>query len=298
VTAGAATATDLEPVTTGFASPAAAAGRGPHVLLTAILLRVGRTVLSVVASAAVIVGLWYAFIAVFDLNPLVAKDPQAVWKYLFTADKAAESRRAILDGLWHTLGDAGVGYAAGTVAAIVVAVAFVLFRPVERALMPVAMMLRSVPLVAMIPLLTLIFGRGLTAVGVIAGIIVFFPSLVNLVFGLRSGPPAAADLVRAYGGGPATVLRKVALPSALPALFVSARIAVPGAVIGALLAEWLATGEGLGYYMQRAQQTFNYGGVWASVVVITVASIALYAVVGFIEAIVLARYGPNSGRGR
>ncbi len=298
MTAGSPAATAAEPATAGSAPPVAAAGRGTHVLLAAILLRVGRTVLSVVASAAVIVGLWYAFIAVFDLNPLVAKDPQAVWKYLFTADKAAESRRAILDGLWHTLGDAGVGYAAGTVAAIVVAVTFVLFRSVERALMPVAMMLRSVPLVAMIPLLTLIFGRGLTAVGVIAGIIVFFPSLVNLVFGLRSGPSAAADLVLAYGGGPATVLRKVALPSALPALFVSARIAVPGAVIGALLAEWLATGEGLGYYMQRAQQTFNYGGVWASVVVITVASIALYAVVGFVEAIVLARYGPNSGRGR
>ncbi len=276
----------------------AATTTSAHQVLATIGLRVGRTVLSVVASAAVIVGLWYAFIKVFDLNSLVAKDPKAVWTYLFTAEKAPQSRKAILDGLWHTLGDAGIGYLAGTVAAVVVAVTFVLFRSVERALMPVAMMLRSVPLVAMIPVLTLVFGRGLTAVGVIAGIIVFFPSLVNLVFGLRSGPSAAADLVLAYGGGAATVLRKVALPSALPALFVSARIAVPGAVIGALLAEWLATGEGLGYYMQRAQQTFDYGGVWASVVVITVASIALYAVVGFLEAIVLARYGPSSGRGR
>ncbi|CAO5164269.1 NitT/TauT family transport system permease protein [Frankia sp. AiPs1] len=266
-------------------------------LVTVVLARVGRMMLTVLASAAVIVGLWYAFIAVFDLNSLVAKDPQAVWDYLFTARRAPASRKAIMDGLWHTLGDAGLGYLFGTVAAIVVAVTFVLFRPVERALMPVAMMLRSVPLVAMIPLLTLVFGRGLVAVGVIAGIIVFFPSLVNLVFGLRSGPPAAADLVHAYGGGPVMVLRKVSLPSALPALFVSARIAVPGAIIGALLAEWLATGQGLGYYMQRAQQTFNYGGVWASVVVITVASIVLYAVVGFLEAVVLARYGPSPGRG-
>ncbi|MCM3884422.1 ABC transporter permease subunit [Frankia sp. R82] len=267
-------------------------------LLAAALVRVGRTVLAVVASAAVIIGLWYAFISVFDLDSLVAKDPQAVWEYLFTARRAPASRKVILDGLWHTLGDAGLGYLFGTVAAIVVAVTFVLARPVERALMPVAMMLRSVPLVAMIPLLTLVFGRGPTAVGVIAGIIVFFPSLVNLTFGLRSGPPAAADLVRAYGGGPATVLRKVSLPSALPALFVSARIAVPGAIIGALLAEWLATGQGLGYYMQRAQQTFDYGGVWASVVVVTVASVVLYAVVGFVEAIVLARYGPNPAGSR
>lgn len=274
------------------ASIAGVADVGRHLVALAILGRVGRTLLSVIASAAVIVGLWYAFIEVFDLNALVAKDPQAVWSYLFTESDAAQNRQRILDGLWHTLVDAAAGYVAGTLAALGVAITFVLYRSVEQALMPVAMLLRSVPLVAMTPLLTLIFGRGLVAVSVIAGIVVFFPSLVNLVFGLRSGPAAASDLVIAYGGGPFTVLRKVALPSALPALFVSARISVPGAIIGALLAEWLATGKGLGYYMQRAQQTFDYGGVWAAVVVITVASVAIYAVVGFIEAVVLARYGP------
>jgi len=267
-------------------------------VLGAIGVRVGRTLLAVVSSAVVIVGLWYAFLEFFDLNPLVAKDPQAVWEYLVRRSDAAENREAILDGLWHTLGDAAAGYIAGTLAAFGVAISFVLSRQVEQALMPVAMMLRSVPLVAMTPLLTLIFGRGLLAVSVIAGIVVFFPSLVNLVFGLRSAPAAAADLVVAYGGGPFTVLRKVALPSALPALFVSARISVPGAIIGALLAEWLATGKGLGYYMQHAQQTFDYGGVWASVVVITAASVAIYALVGFIEAIVLARYGPAQARDR
>ncbi|MEX5707320.1 ABC transporter permease subunit [Parafrankia sp. FMc6] len=274
---------------------ASSGGRGSRVA-GAIAARAGRTLLSFVASTAVIVGLWYAFIEVFDLNALVAKDPGAVWKYLFTEPDAAQNRSVILDGLWHTLGDAAVGYVAGTLAALGVAVAFVLNRAVEQSLMPVAMMLRSVPLVAMTPLLTLVFGRGLLAVSVIAGIVVFFPSLVNLVFGLRSGPAAAADLVVAYGGGPFTVLRKVALPSSLPALFVSARISVPGAIIGALLAEWLATGKGLGYFMQRAQQTFDYGGVWASVVVITAASVAVYALVGLAEAVVLARYGPDPAR--
>mgnify|MGYP001314740198 CR=1 FL=1 len=279
-------------------APAAGGPGGRHLVLGAVAVRTGRTLLAVVASAAVIVGLWYAFLELFDLNPLVAKDPQAVWEYLFTRPDAAENRAEILDGLWHTLGDAAAGYVAGTLAAIGVAISFVLYRQVEQALMPVAMMLRSVPLVAMTPLLTLIFGRGLLAVSVIAGIVVFFPSLVNLVFGLRSAPPAAADLVVAYGGGPFTVLRKVSLPSALPSLFVSARISVPGAIIGALLAEWLATGKGLGYYMQHSQQTFNYGGVWASVVVITAASVAIYALVGFIEAVVLARYGPAPARDR
>jgi ABC-type nitrate/sulfonate/bicarbonate transport system permease component len=246
----------------------------------------------------VITALWYAFIKVFQLDPLVAKDPQAVYHYLFTQPASDENRKVIFDGLTHTLGDAAAGYVVGTLAAVIVAVLFVLYRPVEQSFLPLAMLLRSVPLVAMTPLITLIFGRGLLGVTVIAGIVVFFPSLVNLVFGLRSTPAAAADLVTAYGGSPLTVLRKVALPSALPALFVSARIAVPSATIGALLAEWLATGKGLGYYMQRAQQTFDYGGVWSSVIVITAVSVAIYAVVGIVETVVLARYGPAPVRGK
>jgi ABC-type nitrate/sulfonate/bicarbonate transport system permease component len=283
-----------------LAAPGAAAettSRAATVAVT-VAVRIGRTLLSVVASAVVIIALWYAFLKIFHLNPLVAKDPPAVWRYLFTDSDAGAQRKVIFDGLWHTLRDAALGYLAGTVAALVVAIAFVLYRSVERTLMPIAMLLRSVPIVGLTPLLTLVFGRGLFGVTVIAGIVVFFPSLVNLVFGLRSAPTAASDLCTAYGAGPFTTLRKVALPSALPSLFVSARISVPGAIIGALLAEWLATGQGLGYYMQQAQQTFDYGGVWASVVVITVASVALYAAVGFVEAVVLARYGPAPARGK
>jgi ABC-type nitrate/sulfonate/bicarbonate transport system permease component len=276
----------------GEAAVAAEESQRGHSVLMAVAAWAGRVLLSTFASAVVAIGLWYAFIEVFNLDPLVAKDPRAVYDYLFTVSDAAANRDVVFGALWHTLGDAVAGYVAGMIAAIVAAVASVLYRPVEQSLMPVAMMLRSVPLVAMTPLLTLVFGRGLPAVVVIIGIVVFFPSLVNLVAGMRSAPVAATDLVFAYGGGPFTVLRKVALPSALPAFFASARIAVPGAVIGALLAEWLATGKGLGYLMQNAQQTFDYGGVWAAVVVVTAASVAIYAVVGCVEMLVLARYHP------
>jgi len=267
-------------------------------LLATALARLGRTFAQVLASVVVIVVLWYSFLKAFHLNPLVAKDPKDVYHYLFTVPKAHDNRHVIFTALMQTLGDALAGYLAGTIAAIVVAVLFVLYRPVEQAFLPVAMVLRSVPLVAMTPIITLVFGRHLAGVTVIAGIVVFFPSLVNIVFGLRSTPKAAADLVTAYGGSSFTVLRKVAMPSALPSLFASARIAVPGAIIGALLAEWLATGKALGYYMEHAQQVFDYGGVWASVVVITAVSVAIYGVVGIIETVVLARYGPAPARGK
>ena len=79
--------------------------------------------------------------------------------------------------------------------------------------MPIAMVLRSVPLVAMAPLLILVFGQGLASVIVIAGIISFFPTLVNVVYGLRSAPASAVDVAVAYGASSLMVLRKSACPA-------------------------------------------------------------------------------------
>lgn len=253
---------------------------------------VGRALAPLVVSAVVALIAWEGFLRWFDINPLVGKDPAAVWAYLFTEPEAAANRSSVLEPLAVTLRDASLGFAGGMLAALVVATAFVLLRSVEQALMPVAMLLRSVPLVAMTPLITLIFGRGLLGVGVIAGIVVFFPALVTIVFGLRSVNAQTHDLVTAYGGSPLTVLRKVAFPTALPSIFAAARISVPGALIGALVAEWLATGKGTGGAILRDIGAFRYDNLWASIVVLTAVSIVLYTLVGLVEAFVLARFGP------
>jgi ABC-type nitrate/sulfonate/bicarbonate transport system permease component len=193
--------------------------------------------------------------------------------------------------LLTTLTDAGIGFAAGVLAACVTAALFVLIRPVEVAFMPIAMLLRSVPLVAMAPLLLLIFGRDIAGVAAIGGIVVFFPALVNIVLGLRSASPQSLDLVRVAGGSSWMALRKVAIPTALPHFFAALRISVPGAMTGAMLAEWLATGQGLGGEIFRSIGRASYSGVWTIVVLVTLSSILLYTLVGIIESLILARWG-------
>ena len=156
--------------------------------------------------------------------------------------------------------------------------------------MPIAMVLRSVPLVAMTPLIALIFGRGLVGVTVIAGIVTFFPTLVNVTLALRATPQASIDLFQAYGAGQLTTLRKVQLPSALPALFASLRVAAPLALIGALLAEWLATGRGLGYLMLQSETLSDYNMLWAATVLVTAYSVFLYTAISGVEKRVLVRF--------
>jgi ABC-type nitrate/sulfonate/bicarbonate transport system permease component len=251
----------------------------------------GRRLAPVGVAVVAILVLWTLFLQVFGIRRVIGKTPWDVFSWLFLLPAAPQNRALVFGDLGVTLVDAGVGYVFGLLAATAVAIGFVLSRPVEQAFMPLATLLRSVPLVALTPLIVLAFGRNLTATGVIGGIVVFFPSLVTTVLGLRSASPWALDLVAAYGGGRLTRLRRVMLPSAVPALFASARLAVPGAMIGALMAEWLATGRGSGATMIKAVGGFRYIEMWASVVVVTGASIVIYAVVGIVESLVVARMG-------
>ena len=170
--------------------------------------------------------------------------------------------------------------------------AVVTYRAVESTFMPIAIVLRSVPLVAMTPLIALALGRGIVSVTAIAGIVTFFPTLVNVVNGLRSAAYESILLMRAYDASAWTTLFKVRFPSALPSLFSSARIAAPGAMLGAVLAEWLLTGQGLGFLMLEDSTTSEFAQLWAGVVLITMVSVVIYAVVSVIEVPVMRRFGP------
>lgn len=252
--------------------------------------RVALPLLSAVVTLAVIIGLWFAVVKLLNLDPLLAKTPADVWDYLMTGPTARADRSSVFRALGQTLLDASYGFVAGLAVAVAVALSFVLSRTIAGMMLPLAVLVRSIPLVAMTPVLTLIFGRGVLGTLVISGIVVFFPALVTMTFGLRSASRQSADLCRAYGGGTWTVARKVMLPSALPALFASARVAVPGAVIGAMLAEWLATGKGMGYGMLQDANAFNYVDIWASVALLTGVSVLLYNVIAIAESAVLARF--------
>jgi ABC-type nitrate/sulfonate/bicarbonate transport system permease component len=139
-------------------------------------------------------------------------------------------------------------------------------------------------------------GRNLKTVAVIAGIVTFFPTLVNVTLALRATPQDSLDLLRAYGASPVHTLLKVKVPSALPSLFASLRIAAPLALVGALLAEFLATGKGLGYAILRGSSTGDFNGLWARVVIVTICSIMLYRIIGLVERVVLVRFAPAYGR--
>jgi len=256
-----------------------------------LLGQVALKVLGVVVSIAVVLGAWQLFLTLFHVNHFIGRGPLDVWRYVTTGDDAAAARSRLLHNSYTTLEDAFIGLVAGTSAAIICAIAFNLNRSIEQTVMPIAMVLRSVPLVAMTPLIALIFGRGLWCVTIVAGIVTFFPTLVNVTLALRSTGQAEVDLFEAYGASRLTMLWKAQLPGALPALFASLRVAAPLALVGAVLAEFLVTAKGLGYLLETSMASSVYNQLWAAVVLVTMYSIILYSVIAAIEKVVLRRFG-------
>lgn len=273
---------------TNVSTPPSRAARSGSDRAAATLRRSGSTLLLTIVI--VIVG-WEAILRLTGISSYVAKGPLDVLGYLFSDPDAAENRSVIGADLLITLVDTVVGFVAGLAAALLAAVVFTAWRGVEHALMPIAMFLASVPLVAMAPVVIIITGRGGPAVAVIGGIVVLFPSLVSIMFGLRSVSPIVLDVVAVLGGSSWTAIRKAAMPSAVPSLFAAVRISVPGAITGALLAEWLATGRGMGATIQLAIPRAQFDALWANVVVVTVVSLVLYNLVRVLESVVLARMG-------
>jgi len=257
------------------------------------LKAVGRSLLTFGVVTALLLGLWVGFLRFFDVNPYVGKSPSAVWDWLTEPTRGAERRAEIQDASFVTLKESAIGFVVGLGLAILVAIAFTLSRAFERAVMPIALALRSVPIVAMIPLLAYVFGRGTMGSLVIISIIVAFPALVLVSNGLRSVRPESLELLKVYDAGPLTQLLKVRLPSAIPSMIASAKICAPLAILGAILNGWLSTGKGLGYLMSSSTITAEFAKLWAAVVVVTVASMLLAAVVSSFEQLAYQRWAPE-----
>jgi sulfonate transport system permease protein len=150
------------------------------------------------------------------------------------------------------------------------------------------------PLVALTPMIVLLFGRGVAATLVVTVIVTFFPAFITIAQGLSQVPKASLDLLDVYGASRLQKLAMVSLPMSLPYLCAAARLVAPASLLGVMIAEWLATGYGLGNLLNSARGELDYGMIWAVAFVAVAISVGFYQAVKLIEDGVLRRYGAAS----
>jgi NitT/TauT family transport system permease protein len=228
-----------------------------------------------IALAALAVG-WqlYAF-----HNPFVIPRLQAIF------DDLGNRPDLYLKNALTTLEEALVGASIGMGAAFLLAVVMSFVTVVERALLPLAVVLNVTPVIAIAPALVVAFGFGETPKYVITAVLVFFPFLINALMGLRSVDPRALDVLKTLHASRSEIMRKLRLPSSLPYLFAAARICMPLSLIGAVVAEFVAAGtaNGLGTLIVTAASLGDLKTIYASVFVLSVMGVALFLLVVVVQ---------------
>jgi len=232
------------------------------------------------ALAAVVALLlaWEIITAGFHVPSYVAPSPVEVLAAF------RDNGQTLWNNFLPTLLEALLGFFFGNLVAVIVAVWFVHSSTAERAFYPVAVFMHTIPIIALAPILVLLFGNGLTPKIIIAAMICFFPTLVNMVRGLKAVSPAALDLMRVLSATKAEIFWKLRIQSSLPFLFSALKIAATTCVIGAIVAEWIGSSFGLGALIIEATYNFRSSLLYATVFVAALLAVLLFSAVSFAEA--------------
>jgi ABC-type nitrate/sulfonate/bicarbonate transport system permease component len=186
-----------------------------------------------------------------------------------------------------TLGEALAGLLLGLLAGIFGATILGLWPRMERGVMTLAILVKSTPLIAIAPLLTIWLGFGVMPKIIITALLTFFPVLVNVLSGFRSTDVAILDTFRSWHASRWEVFLNARAPSSLPHLFAALKVTAPLALIGAVVAEWTGASGGLGRTMWLAYANLNLPFLFSAVFMLATMGIALYTLVVVIERRVL-----------
>jgi len=216
------------------------------------------------AGLGVALLLFWQFGLELVVNPRYVSDPVAVAARI--GELVAEGE--ILTHLTVTLTEAGTGFLIGAAAGLVSAFALASTRRGYEVFEPFLIGFYSIPKIALAPLFILWFGLGTTPKIIMAALLVYFIVFVNTATGIRAVQPGLLRVSRVFGASRRDLLVKVTLPAAAPAIVASIRITFTRAIEGAVLSEFVAATQGLGYLVARASRAFDIATVFAGIVII------------------------------
>jgi NitT/TauT family transport system permease protein len=245
-------------------------------------------ILAPIAVALLALAAWQGVVTAYDVPVYLVPSPARVARTL-VADWSL---------LWHslvaTIGIALTALLVATVLGTAAALLFVQSRWIEASLFPYAVLLQVTPIVAIAPLIIIWVHDTRTALVLCAVVVAIFPIISNTTLGLRSVDPGLLNLFRLHRASRWQVLWRLRVPSALPYFFGGLRIASGLALIGAVVAEFVAgtggTGAGLAYQILLAGMQLNIPRLFAALFLITACGVALFAAVQILSRRALSRW--------
>jgi NitT/TauT family transport system permease protein len=206
------------------------------------------------------------------------------------------SRRSLVYNSWVTLSSTLAGFASGTLLGILIAVGIVHVPVLDRSLMPWIIASQTIPIIAIAPMVVVVFAAigitGLVPKALISTYLSFFPVAVGMVKGLRSPDILHLDLMHTYNASKVQTFWKLRVPASMPFLFTSMKVAVAASLVGAIVAE-LPTGAvaGIGAKLLAGSYYSQTIDIWSALVAGSIVAVLLVAAVGVVGRFVEFRMG-------
>jgi NitT/TauT family transport system permease protein len=224
---------------------------------------------------------WQLATYVFSIPSYLLPSPLAI------AIDVAHRWPILLENTWITLIEIMAGFIISVAVGIPLAIVVTYSQTLDRAIYPLIVGSQTIPKVAIAPLLLAWFGFGLAPKVMIVALVAFFPIVVNSVVGLRSATPQMLHLARSMGASPIQVFWRFRLPQAMPSIFAGMKLAIVFSVIGAVVAEFVGAGSGLGYLIMIAGADFKIDRQFSAILVLSVLGMLLFWLAGWVERRVL-----------
>jgi NitT/TauT family transport system permease protein len=222
--------------------------------------------------------LWEGAVRLFKIPSFLLPAPSAILQALL-----ATPLSVWLGHIWATLRVALMGYALAIGVSVPLAVALASSRVLSRTLYPILVVVQSTPIVAVAPIIVVTLGASDLPRVVITFLIAFFPIVVSTVTGLLATPDELVELSRSLRAGRTREILHVRLPFALPHLFSALKISTTLAVVGAVVAEFVAAEKGLGFFIAFSTSFFKIPTAFAGLVVLVAISLILFRLVALVQ---------------
>lgn len=217
--------------------------------------------------------LWEKAIDVFNIKPYLLPPLSKVLASLWN------SRQILLAESWVTVQEVLAGFVLAVAGGVVLGLALHAIPVVRRALYPAVVVFQGLPKIALAPLMVVWFGYGITSKVLMAFLFAFFPVVIMTMGGLAGTPHHLIEHFQAIRASPWTTFRRLQVPAALPSILDGCRSAMPLAVIGAIVGEFVGAEHGLGHLILEANANGRTDLLFAALVAISIVSGFLYLLV-------------------
>ena len=238
---------------------------------------------------ALFFAVWEGLVDLLRIKPVILPAPSRI------AFVAWENREILLKNTWPTFLAISFGFLAAVGSGFVIAVGIAYSRVVRDLTYPFLVAAQILPKIAFAPLFLIWFGFGLTPKVVIAALIAFFPVVINTSKGLTSVDNELLQYMDSLGASASEKFTKISLPWALPYFFAALKISITLAIVGAVVGEFVAAGEGLGYVINASNITLDTEMMFAAIIVLSVLGILLFLAVVLAERLMVPSTQDSGG---